>query len=127
MKKSALKGILGVAAILSCLLGSITLIGAADYLVRPDDKLRIKIFQFPELSGDYTVSTTGTLLIRPIGELAVSGSSAVDISNHIAKRFAAAGISGKPGATVEVLQSQPIYVTGDVQKPGEYSYRPRVT
>src|SRR5215510_12892699 len=94
MKKSVLtKGILGVVAILSCLLGSGSLTGAADYLVRPDDKLRIKIFQFPELSGDYTVSTNGTVLIPPIGELNVAGSSAIDISSQISKRFIAAGIS----------------------------------
>jgi len=128
MRMSALtKGILGVAAVLSCLLASGTVIAAEDYIVRIDDKLKIKIFQFPELSGEYTVSTSGTVLIPPIGEVPVAGSSAIDISNQISKRFIGAGISNKPGATVEVLQSRPIYVLGDVQRPGEYTYRPGVT
>ncbi len=128
MKNSALtKAVLAVLASLCCLLGSATLAGAADYLVRAEDKLRIKIFQFPELAGEYTVSTKGTILIPPIGEISVAGSTAIDISSQVSQGFITAGISDKPGATVEVLQSRPIYVVGDVQKPGEYPFRPGAT
>jgi exopolysaccharide production protein ExoF len=128
MTRSALtKGILAIATICGCLLGGATIAGAADYLVRAEDKLRIKIFQFPELTGEYTVSTRGTILIPPIGEVAVAGSSAIEISSEISQSFIKAGISDKPGATVEVLESRPIYVVGDVQKPGMYTYRPGVT
>src|SRR5262249_25305399 len=121
------KGILAIVTIFCCLLSGAAIAGAADYLVRAEDKLRIKIFQFPELTGEYTVSTRGTILIPPIGEVAVAGSSAIDISSQISQSFIKAGIPDKPGATVEVLESRPIYVVGDVQKPGEYSYRPGVT
>lgn len=128
MKRLGLIGrLLGVVVISSCWLADVTVLEARDYLVRADDKLRIKIFQFPELSGEYTVSTAGTVLLPPIGEIFVVGSSAIEISSQISQRFSAAGIFDKPGATVEVLQSRPIYVLGDVQKPGEYTYRPGVT
>jgi protein involved in polysaccharide export with SLBB domain len=121
------RGIIGLAAIIAVALGISTQTQAVDYVVRPDDRLRIKIFQFPELSADYTVSSSGTVLIPPIGEIPVAGSSVNDISNDISKRFIKSGISDKPGATVEVIQSRPVYVVGDVQKAGEYSYRAGMT
>jgi exopolysaccharide production protein ExoF len=117
----------GLAALFAIMLGFSNLPKAADYLVRSDDRLRIKIFQFPELSGEYTVSSRGTILIPPIGEMSVAGSSVTDISNDISKRFIKAGISDKPGASVDVIQSRPIYVVGDVSKAGEYSYRTGMT
>jgi exopolysaccharide production protein ExoF len=106
---------------------NIVSLGAADYVIRAEDKLRLKIFQFPELSGEYTVSATGTISIPPIGDISVSGLSATELSRDISNRFKKAAISDKPGATVEVLQSRPIYVLGDVQKPGEYTYRHGIT
>lgn len=118
---------LAIACLLVSLLAGSTVRGATDYSVRPDDKLKIKIFQYPELSGDYTVSTFGTITIGPIGEISVNGRSAKDIAGLISDRFIRSGLSDKPGTTVEIAQARPIYVMGDVQKPGEYPYRPGVT
>src|SRR5579872_4481711 len=117
----------GLVALLSYFFGNIATCSAADYLIRSDDKLKIKIFQYPELSGDYTVNTNGTISLPPIGEISVAGSTASEISAQISNRFIKAGISDKPGATVEVVQFRPIYILGDVQKPGEYPYRHGVT
>jgi exopolysaccharide production protein ExoF len=104
-----------------------TIRAASDYIIRADDKLKIKIFQYPELSGEYTVSANGTISIAAIGEVSVDGVSTKDIANRISERFVKAGLSDKPGTSVEVLQSRPVYVLGDVQKPGEYPFRPGVT
>ena len=113
--------------LLLVLLAGGTVRGMADYAVRADDKLRIKIFQYPELSGEYTVSTNGTITIAPIGEIPADGASTAQLGNLISDRFIRAGLSDKPGATVEILQSRPIYVMGDVQKPGEYPFRAGLT
>jgi exopolysaccharide production protein ExoF len=116
-----------IAVTLFCLLGSTHIVVADDYVLRPDDKLNIKVFQFPELSGDYTVSGSGSISIAPIGELRAAGSTAIELSKAISDRLVKAGFSSKPGTTVDVVQSRPIYVMGDVQKPGEYAYRHGLT
>lgn len=108
-------------------LNSSAIRAASDYIIRADDKLKIKIFQYPELSGEYTVSASGTISIAAIGEVSVDGFSTKDVANRISERFVRAGLSDKPGTSVEVLQSRPLYVLGDVQKPGEYPFRPGVT
>jgi exopolysaccharide production protein ExoF len=115
---------LGAAIMLAAQLAGSAVSGTAEYAVRADDKLKIKIFQYPELSGDYSVSANGTITIGPIGEINVDGSSPKEIARLISDRFIRSGLSDKPGTAVEMLQSRPIYVMGDVQKPGEYPYRP---
>jgi protein involved in polysaccharide export with SLBB domain len=116
-----------IAVVVFCLFGSTRIVVADDYILRPDDKLSIKVFQFPELGGDYTVSANGNISIPPIGELHAAGSSAIELSRAISDRLVKSGFSSKPGATVDVAQSRPIYLMGDVQKPGEYPYRHGLT
>ncbi len=124
--KSLLNYILVIALILT-FFGDARVGRSADYAVRAEDKLKIQIYQFPELSDTYTVNSTGGITIAPIGEVPVAGLSAQEISAKISQRFINAGLSDKPGTTVTVIELRPIYVMGDVQKPGEYAYRPGLT
>jgi protein involved in polysaccharide export with SLBB domain len=119
--------LLGAALIMFCLYGSTTSLRSADYIVGVEDKLKVKIYQFPELAGEYTVSASGTITIAPLGDIPAAGSSARDIARDISDRLIKAGLADKPGTTVEIAQSRPVYVVGDVQRPGEYAYRPGVT
>jgi protein involved in polysaccharide export with SLBB domain len=117
----------GSIALVLCLFQGGAVRAMSDYVVRADDKLKIKIFQYPELSGEHTVRANGTISIAPIGEIAVDGLSTEEIANRISERFVRAGISDKPGTSVEVIETRPVYVLGDVQKPGEYRFRPGMT
>jgi protein involved in polysaccharide export with SLBB domain len=119
--------VLGSASLALCILGGDAVRATSDYVVRADDKLKIKIFQYPELSGEYTVSANGTISIAAIGEIPVDGVPTKEVASRISERFVRSGLSDKPGTSVEVLQSRPVYVLGDVQKPGEYPFRPGVT
>jgi len=97
---------------------------AQEYLVQPDDRLRIKIYQIPELAGDYLVSPSGTLSIAPIGAISVAGLSLDEVASRLSEYLIKRGLSQRPGVSVEMLQARPIYVLGDVQRPGEYPFRP---
>ncbi|MGO4406403.1 polysaccharide biosynthesis/export family protein [Bosea sp. RAF48] len=117
----------GSISLVLCVLSGSAVRATSDYSVRANDKLKIKIFQYPELSGEYTVRANGTISIAPVGDIPVDGLSAKEIANQISDRFIRAGISDKPGASVEILETRPVYVLGDVQKPGEYPFRPGMT
>ncbi len=119
--------LVGTVSLLLCMLDGNAVRATSDYVVRADDKLKIKIFQYPELSGEYKVRANGTISIAPIGDIPVHGLSTKEIANQISERFVRAGISDKPGTSVEVLETRPVYVLGDVQKPGEYQFRPGMT
>lgn len=128
MKRSAYPArVLGAALIMLCVYGSTASLQSADYIVGTEDKLKVKIYQFPELAGEYTVGAAGTITIAPLGEISAAGVSARDIARDISNRLIKAGLADKPGTTVEVVQMRPFYVMGDVQRPGEYAFRPGVT
>jgi protein involved in polysaccharide export with SLBB domain len=119
--------VIGSVSLVLFLLNGHVVHATSDYIVRADDKLKIKIFQYPELSGEYKVRANGTISIAPVGDIPVNGLSTKEIANQISERFVRAGISDKPGTSVEVLETRPVYVLGDVQKPGEYQFRPGMT
>ena len=47
--------LVGTASLLLCMLDGNAVRATSDYVVRADDKLKIKVFQYPELSGEYKV------------------------------------------------------------------------
>ena len=95
--------------------------------MRAGDELKIRVYQFPELSGEFTVNSEGKVFMPPIGEVPVEGLSTNDVSAQISDYLIKGGHSQKTGTMVELLQSHPIFVLGDVQRPGEYPYRPGLT
>ena len=127
MRRSIWTPLIAIALTLLLDSGVPSLVAASDYTVRAGDKLKIRVYQFPELSGEFTVSSAGKIFMPPIGEIPVGGLSTNDVSARISDYLIKGGHSQKPGTIVELLQSLPIFVLGDVQRPGEYPYRPGLT
>ena len=108
---------------------------SSDYRLGVQDKLRIKVFEWrpskdemfewAALNSEYTVGATGTLSLPIIGEVPVAGTSTADLAQSIAERFKERmGLAANPDITIEIVQFRPFYVVGQVEKPGEYPYRP---
>jgi protein involved in polysaccharide export with SLBB domain len=101
---------------------------AEEYTLGAGDKLRIKVNEWPDISGEYLVSPAVTVSLPLIGELQVAGVTTRELMKTISERVAAsAKLASNPSCTVEVVTFRPFFVLGDVQKPGEYAYRPGLT
>src|SRR5262245_11265826 len=87
-----------------------SLVAASDYTVHAGDKLKIRVNQLPELSGEFTVSSTGKIFMPPIGEILVEGLSINELSARISDSLIAGGHSESVETMVELLQSLPIFV-----------------
>jgi len=127
MRRSVWTPLIAITLMLLLDSGIQSLVAAPDYTVRAGDKLKIRVYQFPELSGEFTVSSDGKVFMPPIGEIPVEGLSTNEVSAQISDYLVKGGHSQKAGTMVELLQSHPIFVLGDVQRPGEYPYRPGLT
>jgi protein involved in polysaccharide export with SLBB domain len=104
------------------------LAAAAEYRIGAQDKLRIKVHEWPALSDDMSVSPAGTLSLPIIGMLTVAGRTAGEIANEISNQLQLrAKLPEKPFTSVEILQFRSFYVVGDVQRPGDYQYRPQMS
>ncbi|WP_185983288.1 polysaccharide biosynthesis/export family protein [Aureimonas mangrovi] len=108
------------------------------YTLGPMDmvKLRVAEWQTAEgafrdwssVTGDYSVSPSGTISIPFIGELAATGRTTAELGKEIGdalqQRF---GLADRPEAAVEIGEFRPIYVSGDVQTPGALPFAPDLT
>ncbi len=101
---------------------------AEPYKLGPGDKLRIKVHEWPDLSGEYLVSPAATVSLPVIGELPAGGTTTRELAKAVSDGLReAAKLNAQPSSTVEVVQFRPFFVMGDVQTPGEYAYRPGLT
>jgi len=108
--------------------------GGTDYRLGPQDKIRVKTYEWrevngefndwPALSGDYTVTERGQIVMPVIGEVPAAGHSAAEVAEAVADRLKTKMLMDeKPNVIIDVLEFRPIYVAGEVARPGEYAYR----
>jgi exopolysaccharide production protein ExoF len=102
------------------------------------DKLHVRVAEWQTaegtvrdwstISGDYTVGPSGSISIPFIGELPAIGKTTDQIADAIGiglqKQF---GLRDRPSASVEMSLFRPIYLSGEVQNPGEFPYAPNLT
>ena len=109
-----------------------------EYKLGAQDKIRImvyewrpsrdEIFAWPALNTEYNIGPSGRVALPLIGEIFAEGSTAADLATTISERLRdEMGLATAPRTAVEVVQFRPFYVAGDVEKPGEYSFRPGLT
>jgi polysaccharide biosynthesis/export protein ExoF len=112
--------------VISCLV--FTTAANAEYRLGVSDRVRIKIQEWPDLTGEYAVSSEGTISLPLIGEVTAQGLQIRELSELISdllqKRTNGAQ---RPYAVVDISQFRPFFILGNVQKPGDYPYRPGLT
>ncbi len=99
--------------------------GAA-YLLGPGDRVRVKVYNEPDITGEYEVSRNGNVSIPLAGEIRAGGTTTRQLENAIRGRLAA-GVITDPRVNVEVAVYAPFYIHGEVKRAGEYPYRPGLT
>lgn len=92
--------------------------------IAPGDQVRINLANDKDLTGTYTVSDSGAVTLPLLGAIQIAGYDAVQAGQAIGAALVEAGLFRSPVVTVEVLTLRPIYVLGEVNKPGQYAYTP---
>ncbi|QDC01637.1 MULTISPECIES: polysaccharide biosynthesis/export family protein [Phyllobacteriaceae] len=111
---------------------------AAEYLLGPQDKVRLKvyewrasrdvIFEWTALNDDFTVSADGTLFVPFVGQIRAQGTAPGELARAIGDRLMQQmGLSRPPDVAVEIAQYRPFYIVGNVAQPGEFPFRPGLT
>jgi protein involved in polysaccharide export with SLBB domain len=113
-------------------------VGSGDYTLGSQDKIRLKvfewrasrdeIFEWTAFNADYTVGAGGKISLPLIGEMLAAGKSPTELSQAIGQALQTRiGLAEPPSISVDVVQFRPFYIVGDVERPGEYAYRPGLT
>lgn len=121
-------------------LGLVPRSAAAQYALQPGDTLEISVTGIPEFRERAPIGLDGQIGLPLVGRIKVAGLSVADarakiaagLANKVYRQSTADGrevphlILGG-GVIVTVAEYRPIYVTGDVAKPGGYPFRPGMT
>jgi polysaccharide export outer membrane protein/exopolysaccharide production protein ExoF len=108
---------------------------AAEYLLGPQDKVRLKIyewrasrdviFEWTALNDEFVVGADGSLFLPFAGQVRAQGTAPGDLARAIADRLMQQmGLGRRPDVAVEVVQFRPFYIVGHVTQPGEFPFRP---
>lgn len=111
---------------------------ADDYRLGPMDKLHIRVAEWQSgeasardwssITGDYTVGPSGEISMPFIGQLQASGKTPAEIGKAIGDQLEQElGLLSRPDASVELIEYRPVYISGDVEAPGQYPYQPGLT
>lgn len=97
------------------------------YRLGADDVVSITVFDEPDLSlKEARVSSTGTIAMPLIGQVAVKGLSIAEAEQTIYELYLGDYLK-KPDITITIVEYRQFYVNGEVEKPGGYSYREGMT
>ena len=99
-----------------------------NYLLAPDDVVRVKVFQEDDLDSTLRLSKDGTITFALIGLVHLAGKSSQDAAEIIRTRLAKDYLVN-PQVSVTVLEyaKRRFTVLGQVQRPGSYDVPDRET
>lgn len=118
--------VLSLAALTSCASDRAAIVGPQVGTVQASaiaggDKLKVTTFGEDRFSGEFTVHGDGKITFPLFGEIQASGLTPGQLADTIAGRLAPDYLR-EPRVTAEVISFRPVYVLGEVARPGQYAY-----
>ena len=90
--------------------------------LQPGDKIRVTVFGEDKLSGEYELDQSGQISLPLAGTIQAEGLTQTELEKALTQKFRSEYLKN-PKVTVTIATLRPFYITGEVQKPGEYAYK----
>ena len=97
------------------------------YRLGGGDQIRVITFGSDQLSGQFRVDDQGQVAMPLVGTIQAGGLSSSEFAAKLARTLREEKFLKDPSVSVEVLAYRPIFVLGEVAKPGQYPYSPGMT
>ncbi len=97
------------------------------YRLGGGDQIRVITFGSDQLSGQFRVDDQGQVAMPLVGNITAGGLSSTDFAAKLSDTLREEKFLKDPSVSVEVLAYRPIFVLGEVTKPGQYAYSPGMT
>jgi polysaccharide export outer membrane protein len=99
-----------------------------DYVVGPQDVLKVTVFDEPQLSGTFRVDVDGAFTYPFLGRIKAVGQNLRSIEAELA-RLLGDGYVRRPQVAIEVEQyrSRSIFIVGEVRSPGKFALSGEMT
>ena len=116
--------LLFVASLLFC--ASAAAQDLSTYRLAAGDKVRVTVFGHEDLSGDFEVDGSGRCSLPLIKQVLAAGFTTAEFAAEIYERMSPDYLKD-PRISVEVIGYRPVYVLGEVRRPGSYPYSAGMT
>jgi polysaccharide biosynthesis/export protein len=97
------------------------------YRLGAGDRIRVIVYGDKELSDSFAIADDGSVSLPLAGTVQASGRSTAAVAAGIAAALRSRGMMVDPSVAVEVETYRPIFILGEVTKPGQYPYEPGMT
>ena len=99
----------------------------ATYRLGPGDAVRLIVFGEDQLSGEFHVNDSGRIALPLVGAVPAAGLTPAGLQTAVVAALRNASLLREPSVAAEVTTYRPIFVLGEVNKPGQYPYQPGMT
>jgi polysaccharide export outer membrane protein len=99
----------------------------ADYQLGAGDKVRLITFGDEQLTGEFSVSADGTIALPLLGPVPAAGKTTSELEKEVADALRQKNLYRDPSVSAEVIAYRPVFVLGEVNRPGQYPYQPGMT
>lgn len=100
---------------------------AAAYRLGGGDQIRIITYGEDQLTGEFRVDDQGRIAVPLLGGVQAAGLTPQQLEERLAGELRQRNLMRNPSVSVEVLAYRPIFVLGEVAKPGQYPFQPGMT
>lgn len=94
---------------------------STSYKLGTGDKVRVTVFNEPDLSGEFEVNDQGQVALPLIGNVQIGGRSLSESETMIAEKYGESYLVN-PRVSLQILNYRPFFILGEVQHPGSYPY-----
>jgi polysaccharide export outer membrane protein len=109
----------------------------AEYVLAPGDVLEVSVVGMPDLKHRATIDVDGRASVPLVGTMKAAGLTIAELSEQVKSLLSRKGLRARETdsvviispeeVNVEVVEYRPVYLNGDVERPGAQSYRPGMT
>lgn len=96
------------------------------YRLGAGDLISISVYDEPDLSLELRIGLSGTISYPLLGDVDVQGLSPKQLEVKLLEKLKGPYLVD-PSVSVSIMEYRPFYVTGEVEKPGSYSFHPGLT
>ncbi len=97
------------------------------YKLGGGDQVRIITFGEDQLTGDFRVDDRGNIALPLLGSVKAAGDTPEELSAQVSAELKHRKLLQDPSVSVEVVAFRPVFVLGEVAKPGQYPFQPGMT
>ncbi len=97
------------------------------YALGPGDQLRVITYGEEQLTGDFIVNDAGDIEVPLLGGVKTKGLTVAQLQDEMTAELKSRKLIRTPSVAVEVSRYRPIFVLGEVSRPGSYPYQPDMT